>query len=271
MHSGWYQSSRMFLRGYTTRVNRLSTLRSSTLTKLAIVSSFTYCFLQKYIFDRRLFQIILFLPLLCIANTKRSSRSFLQFLADRREKAWYYHVYSSFSFLFFLLFFSSPNFFYSFFFIFFFFLFQIPCRYRGGIRVSRWFIWKRSMDAAGSAPNSFVFAPTLWTCHAEPSLPPSPFPMMLLAVKTNFAPSMRTLICIRLSRIERILRSIIRFQLPRIDQNRTPFLFEIHFLRGRRLQSKNGYIYASHMYKCIAEELWALRIRNSKKFIIYIS
>lgn len=120
MHSGWYQSSRMFLRGYTTRVNRLPTLRSSTLTKLAIVSSFTYCFLQKYIFDRRLFQIILFLPLLCIANTKRSSRSFLQFLADRREKAWYYHVYSSFSFLFFLLFFSSPNFFYSFFFIFFF-------------------------------------------------------------------------------------------------------------------------------------------------------
>lgn len=156
-----------------------------------------------------------------------------------------HHVYSSFSFLFFLLFFSSPNFFYSFFFIFLFFLFQIPCRYRGGIRVSRWFIWKRSMDAAGSAPNSFVFAPTLWTCHAEPSLPPSLFPMMLLAVKTNFAPPMRTLICIRLSRIERILRSIIRFQLPRIDQNRTPFLSEIHFLQGRRLQSKNGCINAS--------------------------
>lgn len=122
MHSGWYQSSRMFLRGYTTRVNRLSTLRSSTLTKLAIVSSFTYCFLQKYIFDRRLFQIILFLPLLCIANTKRSSRSFLQFLVDRREKAWYYTTFILPSLFYFSFSFSLPPIFSILSFLFFFFV-----------------------------------------------------------------------------------------------------------------------------------------------------
>lgn len=121
MHSGWYQSSRMFLRGYTTRVNRLPTLRSSTLTKLAIVSSFTYCFLQKYIFDRRLFQIILFLPLLCIANTKRSSRSFLQFLVDRREKAWYYTTFILPSLFYFSFSFSLPPIFSILSFLFFFF------------------------------------------------------------------------------------------------------------------------------------------------------
>lgn len=169
--------------------------------------------------------------------------------------------------LFFLLFFIFPSLFlfpqfFLFFLFYFFFLFQIPCRYRGGIRVSRWFIWKRSMDAAGSAPNSFVFAPTLWTCHAEPSLPPSPFPMMLLAVKTNFAPPMRTLICIRLSRIERILRSIIHFQLPRIDQN-PPFLSEIHFLRGRRLESKNGCINAS-------QKNFELRGYEIRRSLLYI-
>lgn len=90
--------------------------------------------------------------------------------------------------------------------------------------------------------------------------------MMLLAVKTNFAPPMRTLICIRLSRIERILRSIIRFQLPRIDQNRTPFLFEIHFLRGRRLESKNGCINASQKNF----ELRGYEIRRSLLYILYI-
>lgn len=131
MHSGWYQSSRMFLRGYTTRVNRLSTLRSSTLTKLAIVSSFTYCFLQKYIFDRRLFQIILFLPLLCIANTKRSSRSFLQFLADTTtsidEKR--HDITPRLFFLLFFIFpslFLFPQFFLFFLFYFFFFFVSNP-------------------------------------------------------------------------------------------------------------------------------------------------
>lgn len=266
MHSGWYQSSRMFLRGYTTRINRLPTLRSSMLTKLAIVSSFTYCFLQKYIFDRRLFQIILFLPLLCIANTKRSSRSFLQFLVDRREKAWYYTTFILPSLFYFSFSFSLLPIFFLFF-LFYFFLFQIPCRYRGGIRVSRWFIWKRSMDAAGSAPNSFVFAPTLWTCHAEPSLPPSPFPMMLLAVKTNFAPPMRTLICIRLSRIERILRSIIRFQLPRIDQNRSPTTISFR----DSLLTRSAIAIEKWMYKSQKNfELWGYEIRRSLLYILYI-
>lgn len=114
----------MFLRGYTTRVNRLSTLRSSTLTKLAIVSSFTYCFLQKYIFDRRLFQIILSL----MHSEYEEIVSIVPPIPRRstRKSMILHHVYSSFSFLFFLLFFSSPNFFYSFFFIFFFFFVSNP-------------------------------------------------------------------------------------------------------------------------------------------------
>lgn len=107
----------MFLRGYTTRINRLPTLRSSMLTKLAIVSSFTYCFLQKYIFDRRLFQIILSL----MHSEYEEIVSIVPPIPRRstRKSMILHHVYSSFSFLFFLLFFSSPNFFYSFFFIFF--------------------------------------------------------------------------------------------------------------------------------------------------------
>lgn len=48
MHSGWNQSSRMFLRGYTTHINRLPTLRSSiSITKVAIVlltASFSFTF-----------------------------------------------------------------------------------------------------------------------------------------------------------------------------------------------------------------------------------
>lgn len=48
MHSGWNQSSRMFLRGYTTHINRLPTLRSSiSITKVAIVlltASFSFIF-----------------------------------------------------------------------------------------------------------------------------------------------------------------------------------------------------------------------------------
>lgn len=110
MHSGWYQSSRMFLRGYTTRINRLSTLRSSTLTKLAIVSSFTYCFLQKYIFDRRLFQIILSLMHSeyeeIVSIVPPIPRRYDDI--DRWEKTWYYTTFILPSLFYFSFSFSLP-------------------------------------------------------------------------------------------------------------------------------------------------------------------
>lgn len=142
MHSGWNQSSRMFLRGYTTHINRLPTLRSSiSITKVAIVlltASFSFIFHPSKIYfgSDSIDAYFKSFPLsfMHTVDTNKSDRfDHADTTTDRYEITIRYYTSFIISLLFYFSFFSSlfPFLLLSLFSLF----FQIPCRYRGGIRV----------------------------------------------------------------------------------------------------------------------------------------
>lgn len=159
MHSGWNQSSRMFLRGYTTHINRLPTLRSSiSITKVAIVlltASFSFIFHPSKIYfgSDSIDAYFKSFPLsfMRIVDTNRSDRfDHADTTTDRYEITIRYYTSFIISLLFYFSFFSSlfPFLLLSLFSLF----FQIPCRYRGGIRV----IYMEKVDGGSWIRAKFV-------------------------------------------------------------------------------------------------------------------
>lgn len=160
MHSGWNQSSRMFLRGYTTHINRLPTLRSSiSITKVAIVlltASFSFIFHPSKIYfgGDSIDAYFKSFPLsfMRIVDTNRSDRfDHADTTTDRYEITIRYYTSFIISLLFYSSFFSSL-FPFLLFFSFFSLFFQIPCRYRGGIRV----IYMEKVDGGSWIRAKFV-------------------------------------------------------------------------------------------------------------------
>lgn len=158
MHSGWNQSSRMFLRGYTTHINRLPTLRSSiSITKVAIVLMVPFLLffiLRKYISAAIQSTLISnrSLSLLCIQWIRIEAIVSIMPIRRQIDTKLRSDITPRLLFLFFFIFPSFLLFFLFYFSRFFSLFFQIPCRYRGGIRV----IYMEKVDGGSWIRAKFV-------------------------------------------------------------------------------------------------------------------
>lgn len=192
MHSGWNQSSRMFLRGYTTHINRLPTLRSSiSITKVAIVlltASFSFIFHpSKIYFDGDSIDAYFKsfpLSFMRIVDTNRSDRfDHADTTTDRYEITIRYYTSFIISLLFYFSFFSSlfPFLLLSLFSLFPFFSNPLPIS-RRDTRTGDLYGKGRWRQLDPRQIRSFLLR-----LYERVTQSPPPFPMMLLAVKTNFA------------------------------------------------------------------------------------